>query len=319
VSRPLLVWIPAYEELARRLLALSDAEAVTVERRTFPDGERYQRLETDVRDRHVVLLAGTATDEDTVSAYDLASAVSLYGAARLTWLCPYFGYQTMERAVKPGEVVAAKTRARLISSVHGAGNRIVLLDLHADGIPHYFEDDWKAFHVYAKELAIESARAFARESEGRSPSRGPGGEATESSGPDFVLAATDAGSAKWVQSLANEMGVEAAFVYKRRVSGEKTEVTGVNASVEGRTVVIYDDMIRTGGSLVEAARAYRSKGALKVFAVTTHLVLPGDALARIRASGAIDGIAGTDSHTRARGLEGVTVRTVAPLLSKWLV
>ncbi len=299
MARPLLISIPSYEDLARRILAISDVEPAAVERRTFPDGERYQKLETDVRDRHVVLLAGTATDEDTVSAYDLASAVSLYGASRLTWLCPYFGYQTMERAVRPGEAVAAKTRARLISSVPGAGNRIVLLDLHTDGIPHYFEGDWKAFHVYAKELALESARAFG--------------------GSDFVLAATDAGRAKWVQSLANDAGVEAAFVYKRRVTGEKTEVTGVNASVEGRTVVIYDDMIRTGGSLVEAARAYRARGARKVFAVTTHLVLPGDALARIRASGAIDGIAGTDSHPRARAHEGVTVRTVAPLLSKWLV
>jgi ribose-phosphate pyrophosphokinase len=303
VTRPLLLTIPSYEELGRRLLeAQPTLELGRVERHTFPDGEKYQRVETDVRERHVVLLAGTASDEDTLCAYDLASAVVRSGAARFTWLCPYFGYSTMERAVRPGEVVAAKTRARLISAVPLAslGNQIVLVDLHADGIPHYFGDGFNAFHIYAKELALESARAFG--------------------GGDFILAAPDAGRAKWVQSLANELGVEVAFVYKRRVSGEKTEVTGVDARVEGRTVVIYDDMIRTGGTLVEAARAYRAKGARSVYAVTTHLLLPGDSLARIRASGAIDGVAGTDSHPRARSLEGpgLVVRSVAPLLARWL-
>src|SRR4051812_43791707 len=188
--RPLLLSIPSYEELAAKLAVEADLEPGSVERRRFPDGESYQRVENDVRDRHVVLLAGTASDEDTLCAYDLASAVVRYGAGRLTWLCPYFGYQTMERAAKPGEVVAAKTRARLISAVPNAslGNQIVLVDLHADGIPHYFGDDVSSFHIYAKELALESARAF--------------GES------DFILAAPDAGRAKWVQSLANELGVE---------------------------------------------------------------------------------------------------------------
>ncbi len=302
MSRPILLTIPSYEDLGRRLLAAADLEAAKIERRTFPDGEKYQRVETDVRDRNVVILAGTPNDEDTLMAYDLASAVVRYGAARLTWLCPYFGYQTMERAVKPGEVVAAKTRARLMSAVPSAslGNQVVLMDLHADGIPHYFADSVSSFHIYAKELALESARAFG--------------------GTDFILAAPDAGRAKWVQSLANELGVEVAFVYKRRLSGEKTEVTGVDAKVEGRTVVIYDDMIRSGSTLVEAARAYRAKGARKVYAVTTHLVLPGESLAKIRDSATIDGIAGTDSHPRARALEGpgLVVRSVAPLLARWL-
>src|SRR5262245_32121420 len=302
MTRPILLTIPSYADLARRLQEAAGLEAASVERKTFPDGEKYQRIETDVRDRHVVLLAGTPSDEDILTAYDLASAIVRYGASRLTWLCPYFGYQTMERAVKPGQVVAAKTRARLRSPVPDAalGNQVVLMDLHADGIPHYFGDSVNAFHIYAKELALESARALG--------------------GGDFILAAPDAGRAKWVQSLANELGVEVAFVYKRRISGEKTEVTGVDARVEGRTVVIYDDMIRSGSTLVEAARAYRARGARQVFAVTTHLVLPGESLERIRAASVIDGIAGTDTHPRARVLEGpgLVVRSVAPILARWL-
>lgn len=299
---PLLLTIPSYEPLAQRLAATGPFEPGRVERRTFPDGERYQRLESDVRARDVVLLAGTATDEDTLLAYDLASAAVRQGAQRLTWVCPYFGYQTMERAAKPGEVVVAKNRARLLSTVPRAplGNQVLLVDLHAAGIPHYFGDAVSAFHLYAKPLALEAARAL-------------GGE-------DFVLAAPDAGRADWVQSLARDLGVDTAFVRKRRISGEKTEVTFVDAQVEGRAVVIYDDMVRTGSTLVEAARAYRERGARSVSAVVTHLVLPGDSLERLRTSGVIDHLAGTDSHPRARLYEGpfVTVRSIAPLLAAWL-
>lgn len=299
-----LLSIPSYEPLAARLAtaAAGRLEPGAVERRTFPDGERYQRLACDVRDREVVLLAGTASDPDTLLAYDLAHAVVRQGALRLTWVCPYFGYQTMERAARPGEVVAAKTRARLMSAVPRAplGNQVLLVDLHAAGLPHYFDDEVSAFHLYAKPLALEAARALG--------------------GPDLVLAAPDAGRAAWVESLAADLGADTAFVSKRRRSGSETEVARVEADVDGRAVVIYDDMVRSGSTLVEAARAFRARGARAVFAVVTHLVLPGEAVDRLRQPGALDGLAGTDTHPRAREVEGpfVAVRSVAPLLAAWL-
>ncbi len=301
----LLLTIPSYAPLAARLAAEAGLAQGEVERRTFPDGERYQRLACDVRDRDVVLLAGTPGDLETLEAYDLACAIVRSGAARLTWLCPYFGYQTMERATRPGEVVVAKTRARLISAVPAppGGLRVVLCDLHAPGIPHYFGDAVTAYHLYAKRLACEGARALA--------------------GDGFVLAAPDAGRVAWVSSLARDLGVPCVFATKRRLSGEQVEHTGVHAAeggIAGKTVVIYDDMIRTGGTLLEAARAFRAQGATRVLAVATHLVLPGDALARLLVDGAIDAVAGTDTHPRARALEGphLAVRSVAPLLAAWL-
>jgi len=110
----------------------------------------------------------------------------------------------MERAVKPGEVVTAKTRARLFSAVPlaAAGNRVFLVDLHAEGIPHYFEGGIRPVHVYAKPVVVDLARRLG--------------------GDDIVLACTDAGRAKWVESLANEMGVPASFVFKRRLDGTLT-------------------------------------------------------------------------------------------------
>lgn len=304
----LFVSTPPYEalrdELLNRVTARGRAaEVLSVERRRFSDGELYQRLERDVRGQDVVLVSGTHDEVSTLAAYDLACAISRYGAKRLTWVLPYFGCQTMERAAKSGEVVTAKTRARLISTVPPTpwGNRILLLDLHTPGIPHYFGDSLQAFHLYAKPLILDAARAF-------------GGE-------DFVLGAPDAGRAKWVQSLANDLGVPAALVTKRRLGDGQVEVTGLEGQVKGKRVVIYDDMIRTGGTLLRAAEAYVAAGASACYAVATHLVVPGDAAARILAHEAIQGVAGTDSHPRAAlaAEAGCQVHSVASVYAEWLL
>jgi ribose-phosphate pyrophosphokinase len=274
-----------------------NAELGAIERKRFPDGEHYLRLVDDVNDRHVVLVGGTIDDAATLELYDLACAAVENGARTLTLLVPWFGYSTMERAVLHGEAVVAKTRARLLSSIPRPklGSQVLLFDLHSEGIPHYFEGTIRPFHVYGKTLVESLARELA--------------------GDDFVIGSTDAGRAKWVESLANDLGVRAAFVYKRRLSGETTEVTAISTSLHGETVVIYDDMIRTGGSLMNAARAYREAGAGRVFAIATHGVFPGDALERIVASRLFEAIACTDSHPNALALAGpdLIVRPAADL------
>jgi len=104
---------------------------------------------------------------------------------------------------------------------------------------------------------------------------------------------------------------------KRRLSGSKTEVTAMSAQVKGKSVVLYDDMIRTGSSLLGAARAYLDAGATKVAAIATHGIFPGDALDVLLASGAFSAIACTDSHPRARELsgKGLIVESVAGVLA----
>lgn len=280
-------------------MSCGDFELGTVERTEFPDGEHYRRVATASRGRDVVLLGGTISDHDTLELYDLACGLAYYGARRLTLVMPFFGYSTMERATRPGEVVTAKVRARLFSSIPQAamGNRIFLVDLHVEGITHYFEGSLQPVHVSARGMIADIAQ--------------------EMGGNDFVLACTDAGRAKWVESLANDLGVTAAFAYKRRQSGSSTEVVGVSAHVRGKKVVIYDDMIRTGGSLVGAARAYLDAGATEVSALTTHGVFPKGALDRLEKSGLFSSIAATDSHPRARALASgfLKIYSVAELLS----
>ena len=289
--------IGPYEPFAQDLGRLLDLPLGRIERDRFPDGERYLRLLDDVNDVDAVLVGGSIDDAATLELYDLACALVEHGARTLTLVIPWFGYATQEREVLAGEAVVAKTRARLLSSIPRPklGSQVLLLDLHSEGIPHYFEGTIRPFHVYGKPVIERLARELA--------------------GSDFILGSTDAGRAKWVQSLANDLGVPAAFVYKRRLSAEKTETTAISTDLDGETVVIYDDMIRTGSSLITAARAYREAGAGTLIAIATHGVFPGDALQRVKATGLFASIACTDSHPNARALAGadLVVRSAAEL------
>jgi ribose-phosphate pyrophosphokinase len=300
---PLILASSRYQYLAARIAEVSGWPCGEVERQRFPDGEKYQRVVTPVADRDVVIVGGTIDEDATLEIYDLASTIAAAGAYRLTLVVPYYGYSTMERSVRVGEVVTAKTRARMLSSIPVAsrGNRVFMLDLHVGTIAHYFEGATRTVHVYGKSIVTAAARRLG--------------------GDDFVLACTDAGRAKWVESLANDLRVPAAFVYKRRVDGDTTEVTGVSAEVRGKRVVIYDDMIRTGGSLVNAARAYRDAGAVSIDAIATHGLLPGDSIARLQATGLFGKVVVTDSHPRAVELASdfLEVETVAPLLVEHLI
>jgi len=209
----------------------------------------------------------------------------------------------MERATRAGEIVKAKTRARLLSSIPPAsrGTQVFLLDLHVDAIAHYFEGGIRSIHVYGKSLVTAAARRLG--------------------GKDFILASTDAGRAKWVESLAKDLAVDAAFVYKRRISGSETEVTGVSAQVAGKHVIIYDDMIRTGGSLIQAAQVYKQAGATSIDAIATHGLFPGDSLEKIRKTGLFGHLVVTDSHPRAVALASdfLHVDSTATLLTEHLI
>ncbi|HZR10710.1 MAG TPA: ribose-phosphate diphosphokinase [Myxococcales bacterium] len=289
----------AYASLGARVAALAKRPIGEVETRLFADGERYLRLASDPNGRDAAVLGGTIGEADTLELYDLACGVVEAGARSLTLVIPYFGYGTMERGTRPNEIVTAKTRARLLSSipVPGSGSRVLLLDLHTEGIPFYFEGALRPVHLSARQVILPAVQRLGAE----------------------VLACTDAGRAKWVERFANDLGIPAAFVFKRRLE-QGTEVTAVSAQVAQKRVVIYDDLVRSGGSLIAAARAYRDAGATAIAAVATHGVLPGDALDRLRGSGVLEKLVLTDSHPRAAALAGdfVEVVSVAPVLAEAL-
>lgn len=272
---------PTSAQFARRLAHHLDLQVQEIEFQQFPDGEEYLRYASDDRfhllNRHVILVGATECSRSLEQIYRLGCAAAKHGARSLILVIPYLGYSTMERAARPGEVVAMKTVARQLSDIPRAalGNRVLLVDLHSPGIAHYFEGDIVALELTAEERFATAIRDLNL--------------------PDLCVASADMGRAKRVESLANRLGAPVALIHKKRTSGSHTRVLGVVGDVEGRHVVIYDDMIRTGGSLAEAADTYMAAGAASVHAAATHLVLPPGAIERLEES-PLARVIGTDSH-----------------------
>ncbi len=289
----------AYNYLRDKILLLNtDIEKGKIEIISFPDKEIYHRIENNLENKHAIIIGGTIDDSNTLELYDLAIGCEQLGAAKLTIIIPYFGYSTMERAIKFGEIVKAKTRAILFSSIPrtAGGNEIILLDLHTEGLPYYFESNIRPIHIYAKTIIQKACNDIA--------------------GKDFVLASTDAGRAKWVESLANDMQVEAAFILKRRINAENTEVTTISAQVKDKVVIIYDDMLRTGGSIIKAAKAYQQEGAKEIYVIITHGVCVDGSIESLKNSGYIKKLILTDSHPKSNIIENefVKIYSIAELL-----
>jgi ribose-phosphate pyrophosphokinase len=265
----ILFYTKKYKELALKLEKESSGniQLGQIDQTYFGDGERYLRVLNSVREKPVAILGSTNSDEDTLIIYDLATTLVNNGAASLQLIIPYFGYSTMERATKAGEVVTAKTRANLLSSIPVAhrGNSIVLIDLHVDGICHYFNSHLTPVHLYTREEIIDIVKSIQTKKE-------------------KIIACTDAGRAKWVESLANQLNLNAAFVFKKRTGVDQVAISGVSAEVKNKVVIIYDDMIRSGGSLIQAAKAYKKAGASEIYAITTHGVFSNSAISKIKDS-----------------------------------
>lgn len=256
-----------YEPLANEIIAKAEGAftSLKVIEESFPDGELHHRLFTDPRNKDVILVSGTPDDQHFLRLVDIACACAKYGAKSIAMIIPYFGYSTMERATMAGDVVKAKIRARILSSVPQAreGNTILFFDLHADGIPHYLEGDTRGFHIYSQEITCRAISHIVGTYD------------------KFCIGSTDAGRSKWVQSLANRLGVSSVTAQKTRHSGSEVSLDDIQGNVKDKVVAIYDDMIRTGGSLLQAARGYREMGAKRIIAVTTHGIFPENSLQKI--------------------------------------
>jgi ribose-phosphate pyrophosphokinase len=302
-----------YRYLARAIVALApDAlEMGGLVRKRFTDKELYHRLAASVKGRDIVIVGGTINDASTMEIFDLSCLMHRYKARSLEIVIPFFGYQTMERAVKPFEDVKAKNRALLLSSLIKPNFpvTVVMVDLHSEGIPEYFENGVGTEHLYAKHIVFKSIGAL----KGARP---------------YVLGCTDAGRAKWCESLARELGIRIGFVFKHRADGEVIEELAISADVEGCDVFIFDDMIRTGGTLINAAKGYRAKGARDIYVISTHGVLPGKALTRLENATDDQGvklfkrIVVTDSHPNAvrlaKGSDFLSVESIDQLLADHL-
>ncbi len=291
-----------YEYLKQNILKQEDCfNDIEIETETFPDGEHYWKIINPEQLSHkpAVLIAGTVDDESIFELYNIASTLVREQCSSLHIVIPYFGYSTMERAVKEGEVVTAKNIANLISSIPQAplGNFVYMMDLHSLGTQYYFENTIHPIHLTTWNVIKQMLTQF---------------------GKDIVLASTDMGRAKWIEKMGNELHLETAYIMKKRLSGLKTEVIALNAEVKNKDIVIFDDMIRSGTSLMHAAEAYKNAGARDIYIITVHGIFVSGALDKLKSCGFIKKILCTNTHINAQRMndEFVTVYDISKLIAE---
>ena len=276
-----------YEYLKQNILKQAECfNDVCIENETFPDGEHYWKIihPAQLHYKPAVYIAGTVDDESIFELYNVASTLVREQCSSLHIVIPYFGYSTMERATKDGEVVTAKNIANLISSIPQAplGNFVYMMDLHSLGTQYYFENTIHPIHLISWNVIKKMLAPF---------------------GKDIVLASTDMGRAKWIEKMGNELHLETAYIMKRRLSGSKTEVVALNAEVKNKDIVIFDDMIRSGTSLCQAAESYKNAGANNISVISVHGVFVPGALEKLKSSGVIKKILCTNTHVNAEKIK----------------
>lgn len=248
----------------------------------YPDGETSITVpEIGISD-DIVLIGSCPTAQASETFLAAAMEIASYGPASLTVVNTYFRHARSDRKVGR-QAVMAKFQARQWSAlgVSYPGVRLVFVDLHNDLVLSYFEGPVRTSNLSVLPLLEKEACGLWGLSD------------------DVVYATVDLGGVYEARALAENRGCGFAHIDKKRINGSKTVIRAVHGdNVNGRDVIIFDDMISTGGSLIEAAAAYRERGARRVYAVACHGLFVGDAVDRLLQSG-IEAILVTDSHPSA--------------------
>ena len=263
----------------------------------FPDGEQSLKIDEDVRGRDVFLLQPTCppVDQHLMELLIMIDAFKRASAARVTAVLPYYGYARQDRKDTGRVPITAKLVANLIT--RAGADRVIALDLHAAQIQGFF--DIPVDHLQAAPVMNEYVRSL------RIPSK------------DFVVLSPDEGNVKRILRFQNKLGGSIAIVDKRRVSGSEVKhVNLIGGPLEGKSCVIFDDMISTGGSVVGAAQIAKQHGAKEVYACVTHAVFCGPAVERLR-DAPLKQIVITDSIPLAGDarMPNLHIISVAPLLA----
>jgi ribose-phosphate pyrophosphokinase len=285
--------------LATAMCRHLDLELGAAETKVFPDGELLVKLDEDVRGRdcYVVLSTCQPVNESLVELLIFIDCLRRASARRITAVLPYFGYARQDRKDEGRVPITAKLVANLISA---AGcQRVLCMDLHAAQIQGFF--DLPVDHLTAGPVLLEHFRRVL-------PSLGP-----------TVVLSPDVGNAKTANMFADQLGVDLAIIEKRRGTATEVSARNVIGDVRGKNVLMFDDMVTTGGTVTEAARVARERGATGVFIACTHAVMAGMAVERL-AGPDITGVVVTDTiplDGRLDRLQGkLTVLTVAPMLGE---
>ena len=260
--------------------------------RDFADGEIYVRYEESIRGADLFIIQSTHPRADNwMELLLLIDAAKRASAERVTAVIPYFGYARQERTDQPRVSLASKLMANMLTT---AGvDRILTMELHAAQIQGFF--DVPVDHLYGSDVVIDHVRQFDLE--------------------DFMVVAPDVGAIKMARAYAKRLGVNLAVIDKRRPTQNESRVMNIIGDVDGKNVIIIDDIVDTAGTLTRAAQALKEEGALTIMAACTHALLSGPAYDRIEAS-PIERLIISDTIPLKRPSDDIEVVSVAGHFAK---
>ena len=250
---------PANRPLAEAIMSFLGAPLGRATIGQFRNGETRVKLEENVRGSDVFIIQSMQppVNEHLMQLLIMIDAVRRSSAARITAVVPYYGYAKQEKKTEGREPISAKLVANLLTTA--GADRLLTMDLHAPAIEGFF--DIPVDHLQAGPLLVNDFR--------------------DKDLPDLVAVSPDAGGVGRANRFRERIGASLAIISKQRPEPDVAEVIEMVGDVEGKTAIIVDDMISTGGTLVEAAKALRERGAARVFACATHGIFAGNALEQI--------------------------------------
>jgi ribose-phosphate pyrophosphokinase len=261
---------------------------------SFPDGETFVKINENVRGRDIFIIQPTCppTNQNLMELLILVDAARRASAARITAVIPFFGYARQDRKDQPRVPITAKLVANLL--VASGVNRVLTMDLHAQQLQGFF--DIPVDHLYSLPVLLK--------------------EITKRNIRDLVVVSPDVGGVKMASAYAQALGAGLAIVVKRRISATEIEAEHVIGEVEGKNVLLVDDLTETAGTLSGAAKILRKAGAKDIYAMVSHAPLTAMAGDRLRGSDIKELIA-TDS-VPVPEMDGcnITVSSVAGLLGE---
>jgi len=284
----------AHRALSERIAENLGQPLADVQVTAFPDGETFVKINENIRGEDVFIIQPSCppTNHNIMELLIMVDAARRASAERITAVMPFFGYARQDRKDQPRVPITAKLVANLLTS---AGvNRVLTMDLHAPQIQGFF--DIPVDHLYAKSVLI----GYLRE---RHPDTS-----------NLTVVSPDVGGVKMARSYADALGAELAIVAKHRVNATRVEAMNVIGDVEGRDVLLVDDMTETAGTLMAAVEILHKNGAKRIFAGVSHAVLGELAHERISKAN-IEEVITTDSVPQAAGPK-VHVVGIAPLLGE---
>ncbi len=282
--------------LAKRICDYLSIPLGKITIKDFSDGETWVKIEETVRgkDCFIVQSPSYPVNKNFMELLIIIDAFRRASAKRITAVIPYFCYARQDRKDQPHVPLTAKLVANLITTA--GADRVLTIDLHADQIQGFF--DIPCDHLLAAPVMIEHMKE-------NLPIK------------EVIIVAPDTGSAKRARNLATKIGTTIAICDKKRYSDNHTEVMYVVGNVKDKIAVIVDDLLSTGGTLVNAAYALEKNGAKKIYAYLTHGVLAGNAVQKINES-PIEKVYLTDTIPlpEEKKIPKIEILSVGPLLAE---